>query len=99
MKPSFPSSVRRSAYGIAAGLAALAGLVAAFAKSQIGPSFGFLFMAGVALSAWRGGVGPGLLSLALGAAAVYLFGDPPRRLSEAGIFVLSGGGLVWLLSP
>src|SRR5690349_8302764 len=67
-------------YGVAVGTAALAALVRWALDPVIGNDFPFItFFFGVALSAWYGGLGPGLLTALLGSIIALYRWLPPER--------------------
>jgi signal transduction histidine kinase len=83
-------------YGVAAVAAVLAMVLTAVLWPLLKPSVPSLFFAAVMVSAWYGGLGPGLLATALAAVAIeYFFLPPPTTPIDAvddflllGVFVL-----------
>lgn len=78
--PSSPHAERQPPllrYAVAAGAAAVALLLSALLRPLVEPNPFLFFVAAIAVSAWYGGLGPGLLVTALAVVAVnYLFIEP-----------------------
>jgi succinate dehydrogenase/fumarate reductase cytochrome b subunit len=82
-------------YGIA--LASFAGaflLVFLFQRMQVRDPFALVFLAAVAVSAWYGGPGPGILAFVLSALALNIFLHVP-----GGWRLFSRYGSIFALSP
>ena len=74
------------AYGSALGFAVLAVAAAVFLQQTLHRNFNSVLTIAVLLSAWLGGLGPGLLTGLLCTAAVnYFFQDPPLELAVASV--------------
>ena len=95
-----PPNHRRIRYGIVLGSLALALVASVFARPLIEPNPFLLFFAAVALSAWFGGLGPGVLTTVLAAfISHYIFLAPGLLLSldMSNLARLSGFVLVALI--
>src|SRR5690349_16972240 len=91
-------------YAAAVALSGAAVVLALLLAGATGGRAGHLFTAAVALAAWSGGLGPGLVAAGLGGLALdYFFEDPvdslrPQSLNTAlnlVVFLLVGGVIAW----
>jgi two-component system, cell cycle sensor histidine kinase and response regulator CckA len=96
----------RDRYAVAVGLAALATLMHAVLHRPMGPHFDPLFLVVVGLSAWYGGFGSGLATLALAGVGAVLwrlqFSGPEAGLRQsevlgASVYAVSGLVMSWII--
>jgi K+-sensing histidine kinase KdpD len=93
-----PSPLLR--YAVAVGLPLLALAVTRAAEGTFSATMTILFFAAVALSAWFGGLGPGLLTTALSSLLINYYLLPPRHdwsYGRSELIVLAVFGLVAVL--
>jgi signal transduction histidine kinase len=85
------ASVLRYGVALATGVAAM--LLHVPLHRQFGPSFDPLLLVVVGVSAWYGGLGPGLVTLAAVALGAMLFAPPPA----GSVHLASRGDAMWLV--